>query len=391
MVATLWGSAPADAGQRRVGKGRVIWGKCLDELFAADVLPPDLEIREDASSATSGITTLNGIPHPTGGFDWIHRRVDGADVYFIANLRSVDAHGEFVFRVADRQPELWDAVTGRIRGLPEYRQVEGRTVIPLQFAPRQSWFVVFREKMGTTKDTKDAKGKINFSKLEAVKTLDGLWSVQFDPSWFYPDNGTGGKVRFDQLEDWSEHPEEAIRFYSGLATYRTTFEFSGSDPDAALYLDLGVVKNIARIRLNGRDLGVIWTAPWRVEVTSAIRSGANELEIDVANLWPNRLIGDAALPQEDRRTVTNVTGITSASPLMESGLLGPVTLQRAESRNTRGIGILPVIPRSEPCRQNPAQHIMHLCGMPFTMRAMHRRPPVSVSRVVTASDCMRAA
>lgn len=282
-------------------------------------------------------------------------------------------------------------LTGRIRGLPEYRRREGRTAIPLRFAPRQSWFVVFREEMGTTKGAKNAKGRNNFPKMDVMETLDGLWSVQFDTPWFYPDNGTGGNVRFDRLEDWSKHPEEAIRSYSGLATYRTTFEFSGSDPDAALYLDLGVVKNIAQVRLNSRDLGVVWTAPWQVDVTGVIRSGANELEIDVANLWPNRLIGDASLPQDNRRTVTNITGITLASPLMESGLLGPVTLQRAEQRNTRGIGILPVIRRSEPCRQNPTQHIMHSCGMPFTIRAMHRRSPARMRGVWRASDCMRTA
>jgi hypothetical protein len=110
----IWGPEPAAAGERKVGKGRVIWGKTLAEIFAADGLQPDLEIKEDAASSTLTQATLNGIPNPSGSFDWIHRRVDGTEIYFIANLRSVAAGGEFTFRVAGRQPELWNAVSGEV-------------------------------------------------------------------------------------------------------------------------------------------------------------------------------------------------------------------------------------------------------------------------------------
>jgi hypothetical protein len=296
-------------------------------------LSPDVEFRDPPSGSH---------------FDWIHRRDGETDIYFVCNQNASAAEVDVVFRMSGKQPELWDAVTGSIRDLRDFHEENGRTVVPLRLAPRQSWFVVFREKMGTTKDADSAKGRGNFPESEVVQAVTGPWTVQFDSSWFYPDDGSGGKVRFDQLEDWSERPEDAIRHFSGVATYRTAFVCPVADSESVLYLDLGAVHEIARVRLNGHDLGVVWTAPWRVDATHAIKTGTNELEVEVANLWPNRLIGDATLPEAQRRTVTNVrTYDTMASgtygcakceqrkttgkpaELLPSGLLGPVTLQAA--------------------------------------------------------------
>ena len=133
------------------------------------------------------------------------------------------------------------------------------------------------------------------------------------------------------MEDWTKRPEAGIRFYSGTARYRTTFDLpdrlrrSGS----RIFLDLGVVRNLAEVRLNGKGLGIVWTAPWRVDITAAAKPAGNILEISVTNLWPNRLIGDAALPAEKRLTKTNI-GFNKDQPLLESGLLGPVRLMREE-------------------------------------------------------------
>ena len=297
----------------------------LDAVVRADGLAPDIECRN---------------PSPGANCDWIHRRDGETDIYFISNQSALDATAQIVFRVAGKQPELWDAVTGRIRALPEWREENGRTVVPVRFAPRQSWFVVFRKSKTKNSVAKPA----NFPKLANVQELAGAWTVAFDTKWGGPE-----RVTFERLEDWTTRPEDSIRYYSGTATYRMTFEPKAQDPKSAIYLDFGVVKNVARVRLNGHDLGVIWTAPWRIEITGALKSGANELEIEVANLWPNRLIGDATLPKEKRLTVTNVrtydtmtsgtygckkcedrkrTGEPAA--LLPSGLLGPVTIQSAE-------------------------------------------------------------
>jgi hypothetical protein len=223
----------------------------------------------------------------------------------------------------------------------------------MTFAPRQSWFVVFRKEPRNWKLETGNLEKKNFAELKSVMELTGAWEVTFDPKWFYPDNGTGGKVTFSALSDWAAHADPAIKHYSGIATYRKTFDFpqvsSFQFQGTNLFLSLGVVKNVARARLNGHDLGTVWTAPWQVDISSAVKPGANVLEIEVANLWPNRLIGDATLPQEQRRTVTNVRTYDTLetanygckkcgarkkdgkpAELLPSGLLGPVRIIKEE-------------------------------------------------------------
>jgi len=250
-----------------------------------------------------------------------------------------------VFRVSARKPALWDAVTGKIRDLATYKGTEdGRTELPMAFAPRQSWFVVFD---GKAPGVSALDAGANFPGQEPVLELTGAWDVQFHEEWFYPDTGTNGKVRFEQLIDWTQRPEDAIKHYAGIAVYKKGFDYAPHATNRSpLFLDLGTVKNVARVHLNGRDLGAVWTAPWQVEVSGVLKSGANELEIEVANLWPNRLIGDATLPKDQRRTVTNVrTYDTMETPfscqkcedrkksgkpaeLLPSGLLGPVRIMK---------------------------------------------------------------
>ena len=321
LAALLWGADENREKIRHVGKGRVIQETRLDEVMTADALPPDLEMR--------GVT--NAIE-----LDWIHRQTDSMDIYFVANLSATSGQAEAAFRVSGKAPELWDPVTGEIRNLPEFHREGGRTVVPLQFAAKQSWFVVFQKPDGNTvKPT--AK---NFRRTSKVSELTGRWEVSFDPRW-----GGPGTVVFQSLQDWVTRPEEGIKYYSGTAIYRKTFDA----PDAVVsHLDLGAVKNLAQVRLNGKDLGIIWTAPWRVGVGKALRAKGNRLEIEVVNLWPNRLIGDGGLPKQDRLTKTNVRtyerNLPPAFPcwwnidceerkktgapanLLSSGLFGPVCL-----------------------------------------------------------------
>jgi hypothetical protein len=159
-----------------------------------------------------------------------------------------------------------------------------------------------------------------------VTELAGPWQVSFDPRWGGPANAT-----FEKLEDWTKRPEQGIRYYSGTAVYHKVFDLppaaAAGTESKRLFLDLGTVKELAEVRLNGQSRGVVWCPPWRVDVTGAVRERDNRLEIEVVNFWPNRLIGDADVPPERRRTATNITKFTADSPLMESGLLGPVSLQ----------------------------------------------------------------
>ena len=142
-----------------------------------------------------------------------------------------------------------------------------------------------------------------------------------------------GKFIFNNLEDWRLRNEDAIRHYSGMVTYRKVFNITNSSiiNKKEIFLNLGVVKETAQVRLNGKDLGVAWCYPWRVDISGVLKEGENQLEIDVVNLWPNRLIGDASIPIEKRKTHTNVITYNPNSPLLSSGLLGPVTIQVAKN------------------------------------------------------------
>jgi len=213
-------------------------------------------------------------------------------------------------------------VTGERCKATDFHHADARTVVPMEFAPRQSWFVVLREPARAAKIKQP-----NFPVFAAVGELGGAWTVKFDPKWGGPE-----AVSFERLEDWTQRPEPGIRYYSGKATYTQTFDLPAAahTSDKRLYLDWGKVQNVAEVRLNGRHLGVVWTAPWQVEITKAVQPTGNRLEVDVVNLWPNRLIGDAALPPDQRFTVTNVKKFKANSPLLPSGLLGPVTLRMAE-------------------------------------------------------------
>jgi hypothetical protein len=153
--------------------------------------------------------------------------------------------------------------------------------------------------------------------------LSGPWTVSFDPKW-----GGPAKVEFAELVSWTKRPEEGIKYYSGTATYRKSFDLPAAlrNSRRRIALDLGEVKYVAQVRLNGKDLGVLWTKPFLVEISDAVKPSGNLLEIDIVNLWPNRVIGDAALPPERRFTRTNIS-YKKDDPLLESGLLGPVRLQ----------------------------------------------------------------
>ena len=268
------------------------------------------------------------------------------------------------FAVSGKQPELWDPVTGTRRDLPEFEQREGRTLIPLEFAPAQSWFVVFRKpSAGTSSPERSGALTRNFSEIVPVAEIGGSWQVSFDPQW----GGPAQPVTFAKLEDWTKRPEPGIRYYSGTAVYRTGFDVPPSalrPPESRRFLDLGQVNHIARVRLNGQDLGVVWTAPWRVDISDAVREKANRLEIEIANVWANRLIGDEQEPADcawypvspangwclgtplkelpdwflkgetrpstGRYCFTTWKYATGAMSLVPSGLLGPVRVMAAE-------------------------------------------------------------
>lgn len=246
---------------------------------------------------------------------YTHRHTDDADIYFVANGANEQLRADCTFRVAGKMPEIWNPVTGEQRSAAGYQQFGGRTTVPLEFAPHGSLFVVFRK----TTDVAQAKGR-NFPQFTPLQELAGPWTVQFDPTW-----GGPATIEFPKLISWSAHSDDGIRFYSGTAVYRKTFPLPAK-PQSGMCLDLGQVQVMAQVKLNGKDLGGVWTPPFRVDISGAAQVGENTLEISVANLWPNRLIGDQMRPPETRLTSTTWNPFRKDSPLLESGLLGPVRL-----------------------------------------------------------------
>ncbi|HPP25135.1 MAG TPA: glycosyl hydrolase [Phycisphaerae bacterium] len=312
MADELWGNDDDPKGRKReVGKGRVIWGKQLWKLLAADQVPPDFEYRRQAEDTR---------------LDFIHRRAGETDIYFVSNQLDRPDKAECFFRVSGKQPEIWDPVTGERWDAVNFENKNGRTQLLLEFAPRQSCFVVFRRPAAPPEE-RAADGR-NFPTYRPAGELSGPWTVRFDPELGGPES-----VVFDKLVDWTQRPEPGIKYYSGKAVYEKTFDLPQDlqKPGKRVFLDLGRFENVAGVRLNDKDVGVVWTAPWHIEITSAVQTTGNKLEITIANLWPNRLIGDASLPPEKRITVTNVKKFKADMPLLPSGLLGPVVLKSAES------------------------------------------------------------
>lgn len=298
----LWNER-SEQGQRRVGPGLLIWGRTGHEALAdMDVTPDFIAIAGDPKQVV---------------IDYIHYTIDDTDVYFVANQSAEPIEISCSFRVAARQPELWDPLTGSIRKAVAFSQYNGRTDVPIYFAPYGSMFVIFRKpiSIGT-----QGAAKTNFCDLRLIQEIDGPWNVHFDPEW-----GGPKLTALKDLISWTDSKEDGIRYYSGRATYKNTFLFRKPKETKRYILDLGEVGDIgiSQVCLNGNNLGVIWTPPFRVDITEAVQDGQNELIVVVVNSWRNRLVVDCDLPESERYTRTNIT-TREEWPLLKSGLLGPV-------------------------------------------------------------------
>ena len=228
---------------------------------------------------------------------WIHRRGDDADWYFVA-LNNVKEHAfEASFRMTGRQPEIWDAETGEIRDADEWREEGGRTCVKLSFLPSGSAFVVFRKGIG---DRKQGTGKRE-QEPQSIADVSGPWQVSFPIDWYT--GGTSTKtVDMPELVDWTSVTDPDIKYFSGTATYKCKVENVECKIEEGqhIFLDLGEVKNFAEVTVNGKTYEPLWRPPFRVDITDAIQESSKiELSIRVANLWPNRLIGDDVLYADD--------------------------------------------------------------------------------------------
>jgi hypothetical protein len=244
--------------------------------------------------------------------DYVHRQAAGGDIYFIRNTGAEPVTEDVLLRPqAGLAPELWHAETGTTEPA-QFTEAEGRTRVRLHLEGRDSALVVFR-RGGAARAAADAGA------AGRETAVPGPWTVEFTPGW-----GAPAKITLDRLQSWTESADPGVRFYSGTAKYSARVQLP--EAAASMDLDLGDVREMARVSLNGRDLGVVWKRPFRVELGTAAHAGWNDLTVEVTNLWPNRLIGDQQVAPEKRLTWTNITKFTANSPLLPSGLLGPVKI-----------------------------------------------------------------
>jgi hypothetical protein len=303
----LWGPGNLAArGSKRTGQGLMIWGESPEAVLAGLNLPPDFETRP----AGARLDVL-----------YAHRTTTDREIYFVANHRAKPVRSQATFRVAGRIPQLWSPQTGTItQPLAWKATADGRTEVTLLLEAHDSVFVVFDTKPAPLALAPIAQALV--CERPIVQALDGAWSVAFSPGRAGP-----ARAEFPALVPWNTSTEPGIRYYSGTAVYRKTFEFRRAATDATVALDLGEVGVLAAVKLNGHDLGVAWKAPFAFDVSAAIREGVNELEVRVVNTWMNRLIRDSALPAAERVTWTTDNPYRTTDPLQKSGLLGPVVLR----------------------------------------------------------------
>ena len=293
----LWGSGK---GTRSVGKGTVYAGAKLTDAFQQMKVAPDFDYGKPASNRD---------------VLFVHRQLADGDLYYVDNRTDHEMSFDAIFRVTGKQAELWHAETGTTESA-SYKIAGDRTTVPLHLEPWGTVFVVFR------KLAHDKSRTLPNPVEEKLATLDEAWHVNFQPGRGAPDS-----ITLNTLTSWSENSNSGVKYFSGTGTYHNTIQASPSwfRSGTQIWIDLGDVKNLAEVTVNGKSLGTVWHAPFRVDATAALHTGTNELTIAVTNSWVNRLIGDQQ-PNAKKYTFTILHPYKATSQLLPSGLLGPVTI-----------------------------------------------------------------
>jgi hypothetical protein len=407
LTGEIWGNMDGTAStEHDLGAGHVYWGVPLEQVLAKLHAPADFEVSGSKQ----------------GEVHYIHKHTDGADIYFVANRAQRGENLVCTFNVAGKEPELWDANSGMHGPAKVYDEVGGRTRVMLQLPPSGSTFVIFRHPAGahlkwisqgeeviaetalfikveverapatpyvrlataplplpaeeeppvveiaggpgnqpiawasgkyTLRDDAEQQKTVDVS-LPAPTEIAGPWQVAFQAH-----RGAPAEATFDKLISWPDSSDKGIKYFSGTATYTNHFAAPTLGANQRLFLDLGRVQVIAKVAINGKEVGTLWKLPFRLDVTDAVKPGDNQLEVKVTNLWPNRLIGDESFPPDNqykqqprmaqgegpivaipewyakgepkpaspRITFTTWHHWNAGDPLFESGLIGPVKLR----------------------------------------------------------------
>jgi hypothetical protein len=293
----LWGTSDGAT----LGKGRVYGKQTLGETLAAIHVAPDFSFTR---------------PQPDTNLLFVHRKLSDGDLYFVDNRNDRFENVSATFRVAGKSAELWHADTGKTEPASYYTSA-GRTTVPLNLAPWETVFVVFRSPASAHSRT------VPSSVQTPLENIDGPWQVTFAP-----DLGAPSSAAFEKLTDWKDNADEGIKYFSGTAAYTKSIDVPAAwmNPGAHIWIDLGSVKNMAEVSVNGKSVGLIWKEPYRVDLTSALKPGANSIEIKVTNGWTNRIIGDRQPNVTKSYTFTTPKFYKADAKLVPSGLLGPVQI-----------------------------------------------------------------
>ncbi|RPH98545.1 MAG: hypothetical protein EHM72_12735 [Calditrichaeota bacterium] len=346
-----------------------LWGGRVKQFGAGRIYSSQTSLRQVLlEKGVSSDVQILGLSDQTA-VDFIHRRTEEADIYFLRNTTTAPLDADAVFRVFNRVPEIWNPETAAMQRLNLYVQRNDGVELPLRLPALGSCFIVFRGRQSVqvvNVDVADAalfpapeleaprhfgilndyfyaweKGqyellfaegmpmRIDASTVESSQLVSGPWQVRFPFGW-----GAPTRVEFPELISWTDHANDGIKYFSGVAEYHNAFSLAPFTEAPPVVLDLGNVSKVARVWVNGHEAGTVWHPPYCIDITDSVRPGQNYLMIEVANVWNNQLVGDARLPDEFKRTKTNITRGPNPwmtpwkdVPLIESGLMGPVELR----------------------------------------------------------------
>ena len=279
------------------GRTNVLQGQTIDETLKTASVAPDFQYG----------STVPGL-----NLRYVHRTLENGEIYWVNNPNDQFVQASASFRVTGKKPQIWHAETGKMEEA-SYRIADGRTVVELNMTPQDAQFVIFIDEATQDAVTLPAK---TYTDLLTVSTP---WQVTFDGL------GAPEPQVFSELKSYTESDNFKLKYFSGTATYTNTVKLDKKQlaRSGSLLLELGDVKNLAEVIVNGQNLGIVWKEPFYVDATEALKVGDNTIEIKVVNSWVNRLIGDEQ-PDAEKVTYTSAKFYNAESPLKPSGLLGPV-------------------------------------------------------------------
>jgi hypothetical protein len=294
----LWGPG---TGERNAGKSKVYANQTVAQALALAQVTPDFEYSK---------------PQTDTNLLFVHRKLPDGEVYWVNNRANRKENLDASFRVTGKAAETWHPQTGKTEPA-SYKIAGGRTTVSLRLEPADAVFVVFRKAAAAPSRTVPAPVET------ALATIEGPWEISFQA-----ERGAPAKITLTQLSSWHENSDAGVKYFSGAGTYTKTIQAPAAwfKTGTRLLLDLGDTKNLAEVTVNGKPLGILWKTPFQVDVTGALKPGANALQVKVTNLWVNRLIGDQQPDAAKKYTYTTQQFYRADSPLLPSGLLGPVRI-----------------------------------------------------------------